>query len=93
MTKYKLKAETTTDVARLLTKLVRAGGGIRRFAVCAPKRMWIDIIVTFESTIDMKTLLSLIRKIPDGHVMHETVAVVRKFTGERTYSMTRQDAV
>ena len=43
----------------------------------------IDAIATFESRLDLKQIISLMKKLPDTHVMCETVKPINEYTGIR----------
>ena len=43
-----------------------------------------DVLITVSTKLPLTGIKSLIKKIPDGHVMLETVALEADYTGERT---------
>ncbi len=44
-----------------------------------------DVVLEFECDLNLERLKLLISKIADGHVMLETIAVAKDYTGERKY--------
>lgn len=47
----------------------------------------IDIIVTFESNLNLSDIIGLLRNIEDGDVMVQTVRPIHEYTGERNYEL------
>lgn len=85
---YKLRAECLHDVNVFIEKLGRhSWGAIESYRVeflrfDDGKRMP-DCELEFVSGLTLKTILKLLSKIEDGHVMLETVQTLKKYTGER----------
>lgn len=46
-----------------------------------------DAEFEFESDLSLDELISILNKIPDGHVMAETVNLKTFYTGERIYQL------
>lgn len=47
----------------------------------------IDIIVTFDSNLNLSEIIGLLRNIEDGHVMVQTVRPIHEYTGQRNYDL------
>ena len=80
MRKFKLRFEAQVDLALLI--------------VCASERTDVRLIIirldkdeaVLKTDQTLVGLRNLIRKVPDGHVMLQTVAPVKNYTGERDYT-------
>jgi len=74
--KYKLRAECLHDINSLI-----------RILPCSKFRIECeripDCTFEFESTYRLNEIKMLLNKIPDGHVMAETVNTATEYTGER----------
>ena len=81
MIRYKCRAECMPDVDRLRRVLFDNGWNGRMRMDVEPTG---DVEVEFESQLPLHTLEKLISKIPDGHVMIETLTKASQYTGIRT---------
>lgn len=75
---YKARAECFIDVARFLATVP-----LESLTVYRPDPRVGDVIVEFSSALTLAQLGEYLRRIPDGHVMAETVAHFLDYTGER----------
>lgn len=73
---YKLRAECLPDVHRLLEKLKFSRYHI--ISVFPP-----DVELEFKSDHSLDEIKKVLKTIPDSHVMLETVALKKNYTGER----------
>ena len=80
--KYKFRAECIHDVAQFL---IQSSKVIANLNTQQDNDGFRDVIVTFDSHLELSEIMDLIEKIEDGHVMCETVKPIEKYTGERTY--------
>jgi hypothetical protein len=89
-TEYKFRAETPVDVKAFLQRAKSLGikitdvkmqqqtilnNGVR---VPIP-----DVVVVFKSDVPLTSIQSILAKVPDGHVMYDTVAWSSAYTGNR----------
>lgn len=85
MTKYKLRAESSTDVMNFLDviylKLISFS--MMRIDHNFPN----DVVLEFETELNLKEIISYLRDIEDSHVMYQTVKPIMEYTGERDYEM------
>lgn len=75
---FKFRAECLQDVERFLTVLKSRGSVNISIPSVLP-----DCYVTIESSSSLKALRAIIRKMPDGHVMLQTIQAADLYTGER----------
>lgn len=85
--KYKFRAECKTDV--LGFKAITIGFTDEFQIEPLESSLQIpDVEVVFESELSLNELIDEIRKVPDGHVMMQTLKPFDQYTGEREYSIT-----
>ena len=96
-TKYAFRAECQSDVAKFLTQMASTRQTLRHFefrtetvyrdtSVEWVQKVSSELEVTFETQLGLETLRQLMMKeIPDGHVMLETLNYQKDYTGERYY--------
>lgn len=77
MIKYKLRAECLHDINVFLESRT-----VGCFTIVRPSILP-DVQFTFESDLALDDIKSILKTIPDGHVMVETVALEQNYTGER----------
>lgn len=82
---YKLRAECNDDFNCLVQRLVSTPGFSLMGAVA--EGPFPDVEATFKSKLDLEALRDIIRQIPDGHVMLQTLAPADQYTGERDYDL------
>lgn len=82
--KYKLRAECAHDVEQFIKKME----GYTWNHKVLPIVGYPDVEFTFDSAVNRERIQSILRTIPDSHVMIETLKPLDKYTGERT---TEQD--
>jgi len=73
---YKLRAECLFDINKLVQSLPCSKFKIE----CA---QFPDCTFEFESTYSLAEIKLVLTKIPDSHVMSETVRTIAEYTGER----------
>lgn len=76
LTSYKMRAECQVDLGRFLMAVA-----VRSFTTTAS--LLPDMDATFTSPLSLDEIKKLLAKIPDGHVMLETVNFEGQYTGER----------
>jgi hypothetical protein len=85
--KYKFRAECKTDVLGFIAITIGSTHGFQieplENSINIP-----DVEVVFESELSLNELLDEMRKVPDGHVMMQTLKPFDHYTGEREYSIT-----
>jgi hypothetical protein len=90
-TTYKFRAEAPDDVKLFLQQAKNAGVQISDVkmepqTIVDNKGIKVpipDVIVTFKSDSSLTTLQEILAKVPDGHVMYETLAWASSYTGNR----------
>jgi acetone carboxylase gamma subunit len=75
-TEYKLRAEALVDVVRLLEQVPTTQYKI----ICDFQP---DVELEFKSKESLEQIKNAMKDIPDSHVMLETVALAKDYTGER----------
>lgn len=79
---FRLRAECEADLRMLLRML----GGVVRRAVWVRCGFFPDVVAELECVdMDVSSLRAWCDKVPDGHVMRQTVAMAEEFTAERDY--------
>jgi 2-keto-3-deoxy-6-phosphogluconate aldolase len=78
MNKYKFRAECLIDVVKFLKCAHLLAYRIENIGYGFP-----DVEVTLFSKSDLTEIKRLMRQVPDGHVMIETLAGARVYTGDR----------
>lgn len=80
---YKLRAECLLDVHRLMRTIP-----FERYEVestTLPGGVWLpDVTAEITSRLSLDELKAALQGVPDSHVMRETVALKKDYTGERT---------
>ena len=85
MIDYKFRAETAYDV-RALMLLINPEIGVITQMNTDERGDCVAVIRVIES-ITLGKIRQYMEEVEDGHVMVETVALVRDYTGERDYSL------
>ena len=85
-TKYKLRAECPTDTARLLLTFAEANINVPEFSQ-VQHHGHPDVELVFSTVQALDDLYEVIRRLPDSHVMLETIAPFDEYTGERDASI------
>lgn len=86
MKRYKMRAECTSDVLSFVGVLPAEEFKLIEFAKLDANLP--DAEVTFKTlTFGLSQLKEVLRKLPDGHVMLETLTPEKEYTGDRTYEM------
>lgn len=80
---YKFRAECEHDANKLRKRL-----GMKCFKIVKTIKYYFpDAVVDLYTTLSLEEIRDVIREIPDGHVMLETVALTEEYTGERTFHL------
>ena len=80
---YKLRAECFADIDALLSKLVKSSvGRIFTYQINGNVDTW-RVELTMVATFTPKQLLAIMARIPDSHVMMETLNYAAEYTGKR----------
>ena len=79
MEKYKMRAEGINDVFEFM-KL--AGRSISNYTIYGNNTIP-DVEFEFESSAPFLKLMTTLHKVPDGHVMCDTLQPISTYTGER----------
>lgn len=77
--RYKFRAECLQDVVDFINLTI---GEIQNLEIYNDPD-YPDTRLTFDTSRDKNYLLSVIKKIEDGHVMAETLELLSEYTGER----------
>ncbi|MEK2647391.1 hypothetical protein [Bdellovibrio sp. BCCA] len=80
-TTYKMRAECRTDVSRMMSVVQFSDLNIKPITIDG--REFPDVEVTFDSKMDLKEIISKLNKIPDGHVMAESINFLEHYDGTR----------
>lgn len=81
---YKMRAECAHDVGHFLQAVHVDSLSVVRARFPGEDVAFIpDVDVAFKSTLPLAEIQELLRGIPDGHVMAESVNLAAKYTGER----------
>ena len=75
---YKFRAECIVDVHRFLYSLAPNWVEYHVTATTFP-----DVTVALKTAATLDELCSVIKTVPDGHVMLETIQPLDRYTGER----------
>ena len=79
--KYKMRAECSIDLARFLTTIPVESFKCKRIKIKGVD--FPDFTAEFTSILTISQIRRELSKIPDGHVMRETVEIASQYTGER----------
>ena len=79
--KYKLRAEGGHDIELFIYGFL---GQLHSFKMMRIEG-FPDVEFEFETTASIPKIRSVLKTIPDSHVMLDTVALHQQYTGERTY--------
>lgn len=87
MTKFKFRAEFQRDIAMLRAafKVTGAPAQIRMRRLTVAGVPVPDCEGTLECPLNLRQVRALMRIVPDGHVMVQTVAHAATYTGRRNY--------
>lgn len=80
MKRYKLRAEIIHDIVDMLTFF---SPKIVRYKVYSLEQGLPDVVMEFDTELDLDTLISYLKNLPDSHVMYETLKAIDDYTGER----------
>lgn len=97
---YKLRAETIDDVFRFLRRFKQKLWGIKieqqflspaqgqelgefqQTGIPIP-----DVTFEFKTKVTLQEIIATLKKVPDSHVMRQTVNPINEYTGNRIYEM------
>lgn len=79
MQTYKLRAECLNDVLQLIKAMP-----VNKYTI--ESELTPDVEFTFRTECTMRDIICAMKTIPDSHVMAETVALEKDYTGERLRS-------
>ena len=77
--KYKLRAECNSDIISFL----KLTGSIKMGLVIELDNKFPDCICTLETSARLDTIKKILDKVPDGHVMLQTLSQESIYTGIR----------
>lgn len=80
MRTYKFRAECFTDAWIFINS-----GLVSRYKL-EQELSFPDVVVTFSTKKHLTDIVRIMKRIPDPHVMLDTIKPVAEYTGERTYS-------
>lgn len=80
-TRYKFRAECLQDVVDFINLTI---GKIQNLEIYHDPD-YPDTRLTFDTSLDKESLLLIIDKIEDGHVMSDTLELLSEYTGKRKY--------
>lgn len=84
MTKFKMRAECQTDLGKFLSEI--PVNSFRAEQITFKGVALPDMVAEFTSPWELDAIKDAMAKIPDGHVMFETIAPFSEYTGERTFA-------
>jgi len=87
MTTYKMRCECFPDVLVFQQLFVRKSPDEKMEFHVDVDRPLGETVITFKTVMTRKDILKLLHRIPDAHVMWQTVQPVGKYTGERDFSI------
>lgn len=79
MATYRMRAECMADVAAFASKVFCPTMMIER------EHPYPDVTVTFVCELELVDILLIIKGIPDGHVMYETLELAEDYSGIRKF--------
>lgn len=79
---YKFRAECVADVAELINNMYPDSDGKWQRITIEPL-LFPDIVVTLEATSTVEQIRKIMDRVPDSHVMRETLSEAETYTGER----------
>lgn len=82
MTTYKLKAECVRDILNFINQLVNHGIKANFGSI---NTLYNELV--FETKITLDQIKALIRKVPEGQLMLQTVQPLEQYTGERDWDI------
>lgn len=86
MRKYKFRAEGINDVIELLKLIPKRSYSIKSLSLgCIETDITPDVEVTVTTSLSIERLVSVMKKIPDSHVMWQTIKHHKEYTGIREY--------
>lgn len=78
---YKMRAEGLIDIYRFILLFAKKGT-LGNYKIIA-NGIYPDAVIEFESTSSIESILRTLEKVPDGHVMMDTLKLKKEYTGER----------
>ena len=82
ITHFKFRAECETDVNKLRKRMV-----VKCLKIVKEIGQFPDTLVDLYTNMSLDDLRNEIRSIEDGHVMLQTIALEKDYTGERDYEL------
>jgi len=84
---YKFRAECVSDINKLTNLLIIAN--IKSHMKIITKEIeFPDCEVVMKTDCPLSAIKSVVEKLPDGHVILETIKLIDEHTGERDYALT-----
>ena len=95
---YKCRAEVESDIHKFLKK---AKGSVKNASItnCVVSLSSGEVVpipdceLTFESSLSLIRLRRVLQRIPDAHVMEESLNYKNEYTGERTMMITERSSL
>jgi hypothetical protein len=83
LNQYKLRAECMADLEKFIKIFEVANDDNEKAWAITRHKILPDCEMVLTTIFDLDTLKSMLALIPDGHVMLETIALLKDYTGER----------
>lgn len=77
--KYKLRAECVMDILRI----IEVAGIHMTYLKMVKHKDLPDTEFEFEIDLELSEIITILKNIPDSHVMYQTVKPIGQYTGER----------
>jgi len=85
MVEYRLRAECLSDFVEFLKTSIKTIG-FKKYTV-VQEGPFPDIEVELDSDVPLEFIRNELKKVTDGHVMVQTIALKDLYTGERDHSL------
>jgi len=85
MSDYRFRAECLQDVIEFIYGSIREIG-FKKY-VLTQKTPFPDVEVELEADMEIEDLRDELRRVPDGHVMVQTLSLKEDYTGKRDFSL------
>jgi hypothetical protein len=78
---FKLRAECLQDIFLFIEALQYKANNFKIINI----EQYPDKELEFETNIQFGAIIEILRSIPDGHVMVQTLSLIEDYTGKRNY--------
>lgn len=78
---YKMRAEGLIDIYRFIIAFAKKGT-LGNYKIIA-NGIYPDAVIEFQSSSSIESIVRILEKVPDSHVMIETLQLKSEYTGKR----------